>query len=808
MAQAPPRMITGGADAPDCELLGHASPATVRAPTYVARLLLGAAALLVGLIIAVLYEDAIAGLAYNQRLLLDAFPDVLQTLISSLGVYVLAAVVLITNGRLIRQRRPRTAVLLDLAAAAGAVASYGAGTVLERLSSSSTLDGFLAERLSGQSIPTISTSPILGATVAALVLGGPWLSTRWRSAWWWTTVAYIAAVSVLSTSGFLGVLVDLGVGTVAGALVGIAFATPNQDPTGPEVVDSLRRLGLMPVSLTPTTASSPTSVRWRSRLADGSDLAIKVRGPNRHAAELLSRLWRRLRLKAPRGERSLGTLRGEANHEALASLQAHNLGVRTPRVLAFGATGANGMMLATEFVESTDLSEVSNDRLASLLNGVWSQVATLHRAGIAHRHLRLDNLMVDDNDQVWMVDFAGAEVVADEVQLTDDVIELLASTAAVVGPEIAVDAALGQLGRRPLVDALSRLQPLAVTPSTREELSKDGFKKLRSEVATRTSIDEVPDTEEIARFNSRRILTISMLGGAAYFLVPQLASAGNLWSETQAANWGWALVAVGFSALSYVGSGLALVGGVPNRVPFLQALLAQVAAAFSDTITPAKVGGMALNIRFLTKQGVDAAVSAAGVGMSVVAGFLVHILLVASFITAAGRSRGTQGLSLPSLTTVLGIGAAILAVSGVVMVTPWGRRVFLNNLIQALARARDGVVGIATRPGKVAALFGGSAMTTLSYLMALYVSVLAFGGGAGFVQIGVVYLTGAFVEAAAPTPGGLGASEAAYIAGLTAIGLSSAVAVPAVFLFRLATFWMPVAPGWAAITYMRNRDDL
>lgn len=154
------------------------------------------------------------------------------------------------------------------------------------------------------------------------------------------------------------------------------------------------------------------------------------------------------------------------------------------RVLAFGATGANGMMLATEFVESTDLSEVSNDRLASLLNGVWSQVATLHRAGIAHRHLRLDNLMVDDNDQVWMVDFAGAEVVADEVQLTDDVIELLASTAAVVGPEIAVDAALGQLGRRPLVDALSRLQPLAVTPSTREELSKDGFKKLRSEVAT------------------------------------------------------------------------------------------------------------------------------------------------------------------------------------------------------------------------------------------------------------------------------------------------------------------------------------
>lgn len=352
------------------------------------------------------------------------------------------------------------------------------------------------------------------------------------------------------------------------------------------------------------------------------------------------------------------------------------------------------------------------------------------------------------------------------------------------------------------------MQPLAATTVTRDALSQDGFKALRSEVAKRTSIEEVPDAEDLSRFSTRRILTISMIGGAAYFLVPQLASAGNLWDETQSANWWWAAVALLCSAVSYVGSGLALVGGVPNRVPILQAVLAQVAAAFSDTITPAKVGGMALNLRFLTKQGVDAAVAAAGVGMSVVAGFAVHILLVASFITAAGRSSGGLGLGLPSLTTVLGLVAVVLAVSGLVMATPWGRRVFLQNLIDALRRARDGVVGIATRPGKVASLFGGSAITTMANLVALYVSVLAFGGSASFVQVGVVYLTGAFVEAAAPTPGGLGASEAAYIAGLTAVGMTTAVAVPAVFLFRLATFWLPVAPGWAAITYMRNRDDL
>ena len=130
------------------------------------------------------------------------------------------------------------------------------------------------------------------------------------------------------------------------------------------------------------------------------------------------------------------------------------------------------------------------------------------------------------------------------------------------------------LGRDPLVEALSRMQPLAATTVTRDALSQDGFKALRSEVAKRTSIEEVPDAEDLSRFSTRRILTISMIGGAAYFLVPQLASAGNLWDETQSANWWWAAVALLCSAVSYVGSGLALVGGVPNRVPILQAVLA------------------------------------------------------------------------------------------------------------------------------------------------------------------------------------------------------------------------------------------
>ena len=128
MAQATPHVVPGDGDTPDCELLGRAAPPKVRAPTYLVRLLLGTIALLIGLLIAVFYEDAVAGLAYNQRLLLDAFPDVLVTLATSLGVYALGALVLATNARLVTQRRLRTALTLDLAAGVGALASFGAGS--------------------------------------------------------------------------------------------------------------------------------------------------------------------------------------------------------------------------------------------------------------------------------------------------------------------------------------------------------------------------------------------------------------------------------------------------------------------------------------------------------------------------------------------------------------------------------------------------------------------------------------------------------------------------------------------------------
>jgi tRNA A-37 threonylcarbamoyl transferase component Bud32 len=81
----------------------------------------------------------------------------------------------------------------------------------------------------------------------------------------------------------------------------------------------------------------------------------------------------------------------------------------------------------------------------STLADVWRQVAALHAARIAHGDLRLANLIIDVRGRPWLVDFGFAEAGADSTQLDAHVARLLASLAAVVGPQRAVRSALTTL---------------------------------------------------------------------------------------------------------------------------------------------------------------------------------------------------------------------------------------------------------------------------------------------------------------------------------------------------------------------------
>jgi glycosyltransferase 2 family protein len=194
-----------------------------------------------------------------------------------------------------------------------------------------------------------------------------------------------------------------------------------------------------------------------------------------------------------------------------------------------------------------------------------------------------------------------------------------------------------------------------------------------------------------------------------------------------------------------------------------------------------------------------------GVGLSTVAGLIAHVSMIGIFVVWAGR-KAFGGLRLPDVHWFLIGGLAALALVALGLAMPFTRRMLLDRLVPVLRRAFDGMADVIRRPGKVALLLGGSIVTTVGYMLALYFSIAAFGGGLPLATVGAVYLVGSAVASAAPTPGGLGAVEAALIGGLVAAGLENSVAVPAVFLFRLVTFWLPILPGWVGLQWLQRHE--
>jgi len=234
---------------------------------------------------------------------------------------------------------------------------------------------------------------------------------------------------------------------------------------------------------------------------------------------------------------------------------------------------------------------------------------------------------------------------------------------------------------------------------------------------------------------------------------------------------------------------------VPRRVPFWPTVVAQFASSFVNRVSPGNVGGMALNTRFLQKCGVDTTSGAAAVGVNSFVGALVHLVMIVIFF--AWARRGLNGVfKLPSSTTLLVIASVILAVVGLVLATRPGRRFASGKLIPGLRSAAISLWQVAKSPSKMIMLVGGSALITLTYIFGLVFSIDAFGGGPGIAVVGAVYLAAAGVAAAAPTPGGLGPFEVTTIAGLAGAGMSTGTAFAAVILYRLATYWLPVVPGW------------
>lgn len=152
------------------------------------------------------------------------------------------------------------------------------------------------------------------------------------------------------------------------------------------------------------------------------------------------------------------------------------------------------------------------------------------------------------------------------------------------------------------------------------------------------------------------------------------------------------------------------------------------------------------------------------------------------------------------------IAGVALGIVGTFLLVPNLRRWLATELRPKLNEVTGDLAELAREPKRLALIVLGSAGTTLGAALALWASVEAFGGGTTFVTVTVVTMVGGTLASAAPTPGGVGAVEAALIGGLAAFGVPAGIGVPSVLLYRVLTCWLPVFVGWPVMRWLTKNE--
>ena len=787
----------------------------VRTPSEVLHLIVGVLLVLFGLLVATGASNTLVGLERDLIELFNALPDTLAT-VAYLFFQGIASLIPAGVGLVVLwHRRFRLFGMLILAAlVAQGLTSVLNELVVKNLGTPALLAAvhqpeWLREAVSVSGAEVNST--FVAGMVSTVVLGSPWINRAWRRVGWAVVVIAIVFRIAAAQGGPLDIVVAVGAGVVGGSAILLIFGAPNKRPRGPAVVAAMARAGVALARLARAGVDARSSTPYFADADDGRSLFIKVLGRDERSADLMFRVYRFLRLKDVGDRGPFTSLQRMVEHEALVALYANDVGVLTPRLVASANVGDEGFLLAYERTAGDSLDRVDDEAITDdVLHSIWQGVETMRTHRIAHRDLRLANVMLAPDGRPWMIDFGFAEIAATDQMLDTDVAELLSSTALKVGVTRAVDAAVAIIGKTAVAQAAPRIQPLALSTATRKSLVArkplcDELRKYAAEASGAGSVEP----QDLQRIKWRTVLVFVSLAVAFYLLIPQLADVSGVWSKLKEADWTWALYALGASALTYVGATMTITGAVPVRIPLLGTFATQLGGSFVNRIVPARVGGIAINVRFLQKQGIDLAVASSSVGLQQLSGLLMHITLSFLFLVWAGQGGAGAFDFLPSGQTVLIGLTVILALSGLLFLLPAGRGVLRKRVVPILRRSGHGIGEVARRPFKVAELFGGSVLLTLSYIAALTFSVHAFGAsGVSVASIGVVFLVGSAISSVAPTPGGIGAVEAALIAGLTAVGLDRDVAVPAVFLYRITTFWLPILPGWIAFVLLQRRGDL
>jgi uncharacterized membrane protein YbhN (UPF0104 family) len=605
-----------------------------------------------------------------------------------------------------------------------------------------------------------------------------------------------------------GALAAVALGWTVAALVHLVFGSPGGRPTAAQVEATLGELGVdaRDVGLLPQQPSTGTLMSARD--AHG-DLVVRVLGRDEADAQLMSKAWRSIAYKDG-GPAVHSTRLEDVEAQAYALLLAERAGVEVPAVVVAGSAGPGMALIASRPLPGTRLCDADAASVTDAkLDDLWRQVSAMHGANVAHGRLNTNHVIVD-GDRVGIADFEWASGAARTGRRAADVAELLVSTAILVGDDRAVAAARAGLGDDAVVEALPYLQPAALSRDLRTDRHhrkerSNQVESVRAAAAAATGTDE-PPLQELHRVSGTNLMMAIGTLIAIFALLSQVGSPQELWDTITNADLFWLAVAMVISLLTNFATAIALMGTVPITLPLVRTAELQLSMSFSNLAVPA-IGGMAAQIRFLQKQGVDLASAVASGGLLINVGNIVaQVMLLGVALLLAPTKIHVEPIDTQKLVTLVLVVIVVLAVAvGLILGIPK-----LRNYVVPPTKNAMATLGEALRsPRRVALLLGGNALNAIMYAGVYMACIAAFGGSINFWTLLSLNIIVSTLASLVPIPGGNTAVSSVGMSGaLAAVGVPTEIAVAAVLADQLVASFIPAVPGWWATNNLLHDDYL
>jgi uncharacterized protein (TIRG00374 family) len=333
---------------------------------------------------------------------------------------------------------------------------------------------------------------------------------------------------------------------------------------------------------------------------------------------------------------------------------------------------------------------------------------------------------------------------------------------------------------------------------------------------------------ELPIFTTKRLLqtgaVVLILLVGIYFLFPKLVGLGDAVGKLDDAEPLWIAVAIGFSIASYatyIALFKAVVGGDVLKLTWSETYQINMAGVAATLLFSAGgAGGVALTYWSLRKAGMRRR----DVARRMIAFVSLHYafyplaLIVFGLLLRTGVVNGENSVELTIIPAavagiMLVLGALITLIPADVegKLMPHARGEHTRSFVEWASRVPETLgdgfrfaLRLFTHPRQ-----GGLAVLGAAGFWAASIGVL----WASFHSLGIhvplaVVVQGFFLGMVANlfplAPAGVGAVDAGMIGAFVLFGLPEETVFPAILIFRLVSFWMPIPPGVVAFFQLRN----